>query len=103
MRIMALASGSVLNDHGASLPRQVTASAAVSTDRAAAPAKQAHGRLFNFSAGPACLPTVVLEQAQADLLNWQGAGGDLGVLGPSASAATMTISWAAAPSHTGHR
>lgn len=31
-------------------------------------------RLHNFSAGPAALPLEVLQQAQADLLNWQGAG-----------------------------
>lgn len=30
--------------------------------------------MFNFSAGPACLPVEVLEQAQADLLNWKGTG-----------------------------
>ena len=35
---------------------------------------RAHGRVYNFSAGPACLPTAVLEQAQKDLLNWQGSG-----------------------------
>jgi phosphoserine aminotransferase len=31
-------------------------------------------RLYNFCAGPAALPTDVLTQAQADLLNWQGKG-----------------------------
>ncbi|OQY51315.1 MAG: 3-phosphoserine/phosphohydroxythreonine transaminase [Candidatus Parabeggiatoa sp. nov. 2] len=31
-------------------------------------------RVFNFSAGPAMLPEPVLEQAQAELLDWQGAG-----------------------------
>ncbi|HCM05060.1 MAG TPA: 3-phosphoserine/phosphohydroxythreonine transaminase [Oceanospirillales bacterium] len=31
-------------------------------------------RLYNFCAGPAALPTDVLSQAQADLLNWQGKG-----------------------------
>jgi len=31
-------------------------------------------RLYNFCAGPAALPTAVLNQAQADLLNWQGKG-----------------------------
>ncbi len=35
---------------------------------------QPHGRLFNFSAGPATLPLAVLEQAQAELLNWRGTG-----------------------------
>lgn len=33
-----------------------------------------HGRVFNFAAGPACLPVEVLETAQKDLLNWQGCG-----------------------------
>ena len=35
-----------------------------------ASAAQPHSRLYNFSAGPAVLPVPVLEQAQADLLNW---------------------------------
>jgi phosphoserine aminotransferase len=34
----------------------------------------AAGRVFNFSAGPAVLPLPVLEQAQRELLNFQGAG-----------------------------
>eukprot|EP01024_Parvocaulis_polyphysoides_P000131 TRINITY_DN10036_c1_g2_i2.p1 TRINITY_DN10036_c1_g2~~TRINITY_DN10036_c1_g2_i2.p1 ORF type:complete len:413 (+),score=85.89 TRINITY_DN10036_c1_g2_i2:73-1311(+) len=33
-----------------------------------------YGRVYNFSAGPACLPVDVLEKAQQDLLNWQGSG-----------------------------
>ncbi|KAG2496816.1 hypothetical protein HYH03_005222 [Edaphochlamys debaryana] len=33
-----------------------------------------HGRVYNFSAGPAILPVDVLERAQADLINWQGSG-----------------------------
>ena len=32
------------------------------------------GRIYNFSAGPGVLPVSVLEEAQRDLLNWQGAG-----------------------------
>jgi phosphoserine aminotransferase len=32
------------------------------------------GRIHNFSAGPGVLPVPVLEEAQRDLLNWQGAG-----------------------------
>lgn len=32
------------------------------------------GRIFNFSAGPATLPLEVLEQARAELLDWQGRG-----------------------------
>jgi phosphoserine aminotransferase len=35
---------------------------------------QPYGRVFNFSAGPATLPVSVLEQAQAELLNWNGTG-----------------------------
>ena len=35
---------------------------------------QPHGRLFNFSAGPAVLPVEVLEAAHEDLLNWRGSG-----------------------------
>lgn len=31
-------------------------------------------RVFNFSAGPATLPEPVLEQAQTELLDWQGSG-----------------------------
>ena len=33
-----------------------------------------HGRVYNFSAGPCCLPLEVLKQAQADLLNYHGTG-----------------------------
>jgi len=33
-----------------------------------------YGRIFNFSAGPCTLPVEVLLEAQADLLNWKGAG-----------------------------
>jgi Aminotransferase class-V len=39
-----------------------------------APAAQPYGRVFNFAAGPAILPVPVLEQAQADLLNYKGSG-----------------------------
>ena len=52
--------------------REVAAEAAPSTTG------QPHGRVFNFSAGPAVLPVEVLEQAQADLLNWRGSGGCTG-------------------------
>ena len=31
-------------------------------------------RMFNFSPGPAALPTAVLEQAAAEMLNWRGMG-----------------------------
>ena len=30
--------------------------------------------IYNFSAGPAVLPHSVLEQVQADLVDWQGSG-----------------------------
>lgn len=33
-----------------------------------------HDRVFNFSAGPACLPVEVLEQAQRQMLNYHGSG-----------------------------
>ena len=31
-------------------------------------------RIFNFSPGPAMLPTEVLQHAQAEMLDWQGTG-----------------------------
>ena len=31
-------------------------------------------RVWNFSAGPAALPEPVLQQAQAELLDWHGSG-----------------------------
>ena len=34
-------------------------------------------RLFNFSAGPAMLPEAVLQQAQAELLDWHGSGASI--------------------------
>jgi phosphoserine aminotransferase len=34
-------------------------------------------RAFNFSAGPATLPQSVLEQAQADMLDWKGVGASI--------------------------
>ena len=55
-------------------PRRMAHAAKAALAQAPAPvstAKQPHGRLFNFSAGPAVLPVPVLEQAQAELLNWQ--------------------------------
>jgi len=39
-----------------------------------AAAAQEAGRIFNFSAGPAVLPLPVLQQVQAELLNFRGAG-----------------------------
>ncbi len=35
---------------------------------------QKYGRVFNFSAGPCTLPVEVLEEIQADLMNYQGSG-----------------------------
>lgn len=32
------------------------------------------GRIFNFGAGPSMLPLPVLEQAQAELLDYKGSG-----------------------------
>ncbi len=46
------------------------ASSAKSAGAAAAPVKRA----FNFSAGPACLPLDVLQQAQAEMVDWHGSG-----------------------------
>ena len=34
-------------------------------------------RAFNFSAGPATLPESVLRQAQAEMLDWHGAGASI--------------------------
>ncbi|MGD8583123.1 MAG: aminotransferase class V-fold PLP-dependent enzyme, partial [Gammaproteobacteria bacterium] len=31
-------------------------------------------RVFNFSAGPAMLPTEVLQRAQTEMLDWNGSG-----------------------------
>jgi phosphoserine aminotransferase len=31
-------------------------------------------RAYNFCAGPAALPTAVLEKAQQEMLDWQGKG-----------------------------
>jgi phosphoserine aminotransferase len=44
------------------------------TMAAAAGAAQEAGRIFNFSAGPAVLPLPVLQQVQAELLNYRGTG-----------------------------
>lgn len=35
---------------------------------------KAHGRIYNFSAGPAVMPLAVLEQIQQELLNYKGTG-----------------------------
>ena len=31
-------------------------------------------RVYNFSAGPAMMPTAVMERAQAEMLDWHGTG-----------------------------
>ena len=36
--------------------------------------KMERAQTFNFAAGPSVLPTPVLEQAQRELLNYQGSG-----------------------------
>ncbi|KAI3438601.1 hypothetical protein D9Q98_001024 [Chlorella vulgaris] len=56
------------------LSRQAVVVRAVTAEQAPSTTAQPYGRVFNFSAGPAVLPVEVLEQAQADLLNWQGSG-----------------------------
>lgn len=38
------------------------------------PALHHHHQVYNFSAGPAILPLEVLQQAQADCLNFNGSG-----------------------------
>lgn len=55
------------------LPPQVAVKA-VAAEAAPSTTGQPYGRVFNFSAGPAVLPVSVLEQAQADLINWRGSG-----------------------------
>ncbi|PRW58734.1 phosphoserine aminotransferase [Chlorella sorokiniana] len=54
--------------------RKQLAVRAVAAEAPSSTTGQPHGRVFNFSAGPAVLPLEVLEQAQADLLNWRGSG-----------------------------
>ena len=56
------------------LAPQVSVRAVAAEQAPSATANQPYGRVFNFSAGPAVLPVEVLEQAQADLLNWRGCG-----------------------------
>ena len=43
--------------------------------RRLSPTKASHvSRVWNFSAGPAAIPTAVLERAQRELLDWNGSG-----------------------------
>eukprot|EP00889_Picochlorum_renovo_P008897 jgi/Picre1/35927/NNA_003384.t1 len=58
---------------GASRTRRVPAQRSRGTTVKAV-ANQPYGRVWNFSAGPACLPLDVLERAQDELLNWGGSG-----------------------------
>jgi len=51
---------------------------AVSPSKTAAPTAKGAGRLFNFSAGPGCLPEEVLKQIQEDVWNIGGSG--IGIL-----------------------
>eukprot|EP00243_Klebsormidium_subtile_P009199 TRINITY_DN4520_c0_g1_i1.p1 TRINITY_DN4520_c0_g1~~TRINITY_DN4520_c0_g1_i1.p1 ORF type:complete len:429 (+),score=146.08 TRINITY_DN4520_c0_g1_i1:110-1288(+) len=57
--------------HGKSCKVQATVAAAPAASSAAV---QEEGRVYNFAAGPACLPYNVLKEAQADLINWKGTG-----------------------------
>lgn len=49
--------------------------------------RTASGRVFNFSAGPACLPEEVLKEVQADIWDYRGTG--VGILEHSHRAATF--------------
>jgi phosphoserine aminotransferase len=62
----------VVSRKGASTRRNV----AVAVRAAAAPAAAGTKteRIFNFSAGPACLPLDVLEQCAEDMINYKGTG-----------------------------
>lgn len=54
--------------HAKSCKVQATVAAAPVASSAAV---QEEGRVYNFAAGPACLPYNVLKEAQADLINWK--------------------------------
>src|ERR1022692_3341753 len=43
-------------------------------------------RAYNFSPGPAALPTEVMEQAQAELLDWNGSGMSVMEISPRSAA-----------------
>eukprot|EP00898_Chlorokybus_atmophyticus_P004229 jgi/Chlat1/4807/Chrsp31S04856 len=53
---------------------QVAASRDDDSDAHTAALYEQHQRVYNFSAGPACLPVEVLLQAQEEMLNWRGSG-----------------------------
>ena len=71
---------------------QVVVKAVAAEQAVSSTTGQPYGRVFNFSAGPAVLPVSVLEQAQADLLNWRGSGG-WGWLGRVSSSSSSTHTW----------
>lgn len=68
------------------LPPQMAVHAVAAAEAPSSTTGQPYGRVFNFSAGPSMLAVDVLEQAQADLLNWRGSGALL-LLGIAAAAA----------------
>src|SRR6185295_18880164 len=51
-----------------------TSMSAVASKPSAAPVSPSSARIFNFSAGPGCLPEEVLQQAQQDIWNIMGSG-----------------------------
>jgi phosphoserine aminotransferase len=63
--------GAAPDHHASTCTVQATVAAAPAGSKAAA---QDEGRVYNFAAGPACLPYNVLKEAQADLINWKGTG-----------------------------
>jgi hypothetical protein len=60
--------GAAPGHHASTCTVQATIAAAPAGSKAAA---QDEGRVYNFAAGPACLPYNVLKEAQADLINWK--------------------------------
>mmetsp|Transcript_7771 Transcript_7771/g.20701 ORF Transcript_7771/g.20701 Transcript_7771/m.20701 type:complete len:405 (+) Transcript_7771:92-1306(+) len=52
----------------------VRTKAATMDKGAAASTSQPYDRIYNFSAGPATLPLEVLQEAQADIINYKGTG-----------------------------
>jgi len=68
----AVAGKRVVARRSAAAPACATRSSTVVRAQAVAEPKPA--RLYNFSAGPACLPLDVLEEAKDDLINYKGTG-----------------------------
>ena len=59
-------------------------------------------RVINFSAGPAHLPEEVLREAQADMLNWKGAGMSVMGMGTAVAArSTRSLTRCSEMSHRG--